>query len=34
MINEQNNLREINTNDDMEGSYLGPEYNDDEIEKG
>ena len=30
---EKNNLREININDDMKGSYLGPEYNDDDIEK-
>ena len=30
---EQKNLRKINTDDDMKGSYLGPEYNDNEIEK-
>ena len=30
---EQNNPRVINKNDSMEGSYLGPEYNQKEIEK-
>ena len=28
---EQNKIREININDDMKGSYLGPEYSDEEI---
>jgi len=30
---EQNNPRNINPNDDMKGSYLGPEYTQKEIEK-
>jgi len=30
---EQNNLRTINPKDDMQGSYLGPEYTQSEIEK-
>ena len=30
---EQNNPRMINPNDDMNGSYLGPEYSQEEIEK-
>ena len=30
---DQNNPREINENDDMSGSYLGPEYSQDNIEK-
>ncbi len=30
---DQNNPRVINENDDMSGSYLGPEYSDDEIKK-
>ena len=29
---EQNNPRKVNFNDDMQGSYLGPEYNQKEIE--
>ena len=29
---EQNNPRKVNLNDDMQGSYLGPEYNQKEIE--
>jgi len=31
--NELNEPREINSNDDMQGSYLGPEFHNDEIEK-
>jgi len=30
---DQNNPRKINPNDSMQGSYLGPEYTQDEIEK-
>ena len=30
---EQNNPRKINLKDDMQGSYLGPEYSQEEIEK-
>ena len=30
---EQNNPRKVNPNDDMRGSYLGPEYSQKEIEK-
>ena len=30
---EQNNPRKVNLNDDMQGSYLGPEYSQKEIEK-
>ena len=30
---DQNNPRVINENDDMSGSYLGPEYSEDEIKK-
>ena len=30
---EQNNLREVNLNDDMKGSYLGIEFTQEEIEK-
>ena len=30
---EQNNPRTVNPDDDMKGSYLGPEYSQDEIEK-
>jgi len=30
---DQGNKRSINLNDDMKGSYLGPEFNQDEIEK-
>ena len=30
---EQNNPRTVNKNDDMKGSYLGPEYSQSEIEK-
>ena len=30
---EQENKREINPDDDMKGSYLGPEYSQDQIEK-
>ena len=30
---EQNNIREVNLNDDMEGSYLGIEFTQEEIEK-
>ena len=30
---EQNNPRKVNINDDMKGSYLGPEYTQKEIEK-
>jgi carbamoyltransferase len=30
---DQNNERNINKNDDMSGSYLGPEFSEDEIEK-
>ena len=30
---EQNNPRKVNLNDDMNGSYLGPEYNQEEIEE-
>ena len=30
---EQNNLRQVNLEDDMNGSYLGPEYSQKEIEK-
>tara|TARA_B100000700_G_scaffold322557_1_gene424343 strand:- start:45 stop:1880 length:1836 start_codon:yes stop_codon:yes gene_type:complete len=30
---EQNNKRNINSNDSMNGSYLGPEYNQNEIEE-
>ena len=30
---EQNNKREVNSNDDMEGSYLGIEFTQEEIEK-
>jgi carbamoyltransferase len=30
---DQGNERRINPNDDMNGSYLGPEYNQDQIEK-
>mgnify|MGYP001212304875 FL=1 len=30
---DQNNPRKINPRDDMQGSYLGPEYTQDEIEK-
>ncbi len=30
---EQGNEREINSNDDMKGSYLGPEFTDEEIEE-
>ncbi len=30
---EQNNPRTVNPNDDMKGSYLGPEYSQDEIEE-
>ena len=30
---EQNNPRTVNKNDDMQGSYLGPEYSQKEIEK-
>ena len=30
---EQNNNRKINPNDDMQGSYLGPEYSQSNIEK-
>ena len=30
---EQNNLRKINPNDDMQGSYLGPEYSQKQIEE-
>jgi carbamoyltransferase len=30
---DQKNPRKINPNDDMQGSYLGPEYTQDEIEK-
>lgn len=30
---DQNNNRVINSNDNMSGSYLGPEYSDDDIEK-
>jgi carbamoyltransferase len=30
---EQNNFRKVNLNDDMQGSYLGPEYNQKEIEE-
>ena len=30
---EQNNLRSINPKDDMQGSYLGPEYSQSEIEE-
>ena len=30
---EQNNPREINPNDDMQGSYLGPEYSQKKIEE-
>ena len=30
---DQNNPRKINSRDDMQGSYLGPEYTQDEIEK-
>jgi carbamoyltransferase len=29
---EQNNLRKVNLNDDMQGSYLGPEYTQKQIE--
>ena len=29
---EQNNPRKVNPNDDMKGSYLGPEYSQDEIQ--
>ncbi len=30
---DQNNKRSVNSNDDMKGSYLGTEFNQDEIEK-
>jgi carbamoyltransferase len=30
---EQNNLRKVNLNDDMNGSYLGPQYSQKEIEE-
>ena len=30
---EQNNSRKVNTTDDMQGSYLGPEYNQEQIEE-
>ncbi len=30
---EQNNSRKVNLNDDMQGSYLGPEYKQNEIEE-
>ena len=30
---DQNNERNVNKNDDMSGSYLGPEFSEDEIEK-
>ena len=30
---DQNNVRNVNKNDDMSGSYLGPEFSEDEIEK-
>ena len=30
---EQNNPRKVNSNDDMQGSYLGPEYNQKQIEE-
>ena len=30
---EQNNSRKVNTTDDMQGSYLGPEYNQKQIEE-
>jgi carbamoyltransferase len=30
---DQGNKRSVNLNDDMKGSYLGPEFNQDEIEK-
>jgi carbamoyltransferase len=30
---EQNNSRKVNLNDDMQGSYLGPEYNQKQVEE-
>ena len=30
---EQNNQEKVNPKDDMKGSYLGPEYTQEEIEK-
>ena len=31
---EQNNERKVSNSDDMQGSYLGPEFSQKEIEKG
>ena len=31
--NELNEPRKVNPNDDMKGSYLGPEFSNDEIKK-